>query len=1035
MPDLTKQSLNPRTLRTDKNQRGIFVSTYKNMNSIEYAAIEILPNIEYKNYRDVKPLNVIEIPYDPSNNLPTTDAQAACSKNTTEQETEILCAVIKVTEESNRNLSQAQKELLKWHFRLNHLGFQHLQWLVRQNRLKVPANLKNGMANCPIPKCAACLYAKARKTSTGVGIAKPKLEKEMELKKGDLNPGQRVSADHYQSAVPGRLYTSREGAHASDMYCGGCIFADHSSGYVKVEHQVLLSAVDTVKGKLRYERHLAELGVKVESYHTDNGTFTSGHFMECLLEQKQSIRFSGVGAAHQNGVAERNIKTIVDIARTILIHAAIHSEQGHITAELWPMAMDHAVWIYNRTPKMDSGMSPLELISRTKIWPYDDIFRNCHVWGSPAYILEPKLQKSGVKIPKWNKRSRIGIYLGFSKMHAHTVSLILNKLTRSITPQFHVVFDDYFTTISSRPDPDKFIAHWKRLLLLPNARLQSLVDEDETADDWGDERDTTINQPAQHITEEVRPTNNHPIDDGLTKNLVEKSSTYDQNPSSGLQEARNDRLGVADVKSSEAADGENAQDTSENNGENGDELVLPEEFENMSNNQFDVNLDDEAGDLSSSARRSTRVRRSPTYFNPGTGAARNWNSDQVINLAYVLTPHASKFSEEDEIEVFNLLADINYLDSAECPNPMLLGERYLAYMSEEKSNYDDDTPSYWQAVAGADQISWLQAMKSELDNLRKRCTWTVVQKAEIGKSLPAGQIVPVTWALKIKRHDDMSFRKYKGRFCVRGDLQRQHSDVESFAPVISWHTIRLMLTLSCFLGLHTTCVDFSNAFAQADIPEGQHVYIQVPHGFENEFPKDSCLKLNKSLYGQLDAARLWYEKLRDGLKARGLVPSKVDPCLFLSKKIIVICYVDDCLIFAKDQKDIDDLLESFKKDGDELNWEMTVGGTVEEFLGLNFEEIKVGEEIHYKSSQPGLIDKILIATGMTKCNGKKSPTVGKRALGPKLGSEPAEQKWKYASIIGMLLYLTNSMPEITFAVNQCARYTHGHRKAHKDAIL
>ena len=79
-----------------------------------------------------------------------------------------------------------------------------------------------------------------------------------------------------------------------------------------------------------------------------------------------------------------------------------------------------------------------------------------------------------------------------------------------------------------------------KLLLLPNARLQSLVDEDETADDWGEERDTTINQPAQHITEEVRPTNNHPIDDGLTKNLVEKSSTYDQYPSSGSQEARND---------------------------------------------------------------------------------------------------------------------------------------------------------------------------------------------------------------------------------------------------------------------------------------------------------------------------------------------------------------------------------------------------------------------------------------------------------------------------------------------------------------
>ena len=86
------------------------------------------------------------------------------------------------------------------------------------------------------------------------------------------------------------------------------------------------------------------------------------------------------------------------------------------------------------------------------------------------------------------------------------------------------------------------------------------MDEDEFADVWEEERDTTFNQPAQHITEEVRPTNNYPINDGLTKNLVEKRSMYDQNPRSGLQEARNDRLGVTDVKSSEAADVEHAQD-------------------------------------------------------------------------------------------------------------------------------------------------------------------------------------------------------------------------------------------------------------------------------------------------------------------------------------------------------------------------------------------------------------------------------------------------------------------------------------------
>ncbi len=292
-------------------------------------------------------LYTIKIPYNPLNNLPILEAKVACTKDDVQKETQLLCAAIKVTKDSNSNLSIAQKELLKWHFCINHLGFQHVQWLIRQSRIQVPGNLKSAIANCEIPKCAACLYAKASKTSTNTGTNKPKLDKEMELKKDDLNPGQRVSADHYQSAIPGRLYTSREGAKASDMYCGGCIFVDHSSGYIKTEHQVSLSAIDTVKGKLKYERHLAELGVRVKNYHTDNGVFTSSYFMQCLLDKQQNIRFAGVGAAHQNGVAERSIRTIVEAARTMMIHAAIHSEPNTVTAELWSMAMDHAVWLHN----------------------------------------------------------------------------------------------------------------------------------------------------------------------------------------------------------------------------------------------------------------------------------------------------------------------------------------------------------------------------------------------------------------------------------------------------------------------------------------------------------------------------------------------------------------------------------------------------------------------------------------------------------------------------------------------------------------
>ena len=84
---------------------------------------------------------------------------------------------------------------------------------------------------------------------------------------------------------------------------------------------------------------------------------------------------------------------------------------------------------------------------------------------------------------------------------------------------------------------------------------------------------------------------------------------------------------------------------------------------------------------------------------------------------------------------------------------------------------------------------------------------------------------------------------------------------------------------------------------------------------------DVLLKLKKGLYGQTEAARLWYEKLRNGLLERGFVTSKVGPCLFMSKTVICVVYVDDCIFWARSQYDIDNVMRSFKEDGPSYNWE------------------------------------------------------------------------------------------------------------------
>ena len=88
----------------------------------------------------------------------------------------------------------------------------------------------------------------------------------------------------------------------------------------------------------------------------------------------------------------------------------------------------------------------MELITKQKE-DHLDLLRS-HVWGCPAYVLEPKLQ-NGQKLPKWNRRSRLGQFMGYSDEHSSLVANIRHLNTGYVSPQYHVVYDDLFQTVLS----------------------------------------------------------------------------------------------------------------------------------------------------------------------------------------------------------------------------------------------------------------------------------------------------------------------------------------------------------------------------------------------------------------------------------------------------------------------------------------------------------------------------------------------------------------------------------------------------------
>ena len=242
------------------------------------------------------------------------------------------------------------------------------------------------------------------------------------LKKDKLIPGSLIFSDQYVSSVPGKHFNGKGQLCSTKGFNGGTIFCDAASGFLSIHHQQTFTSHETLQSMLSFEREAAEVGVDIKGYNTDNGVYTAKQIMNKLQTDKQLLRLSGVGAHHQNGVAENTIKNVSRKGRIFMFHAAL-GWPDKFDKTLWPQAMSHAVHLHNHIPKRPHGLAPTEIWSKS-ISTHSQII-NAHPFGVPAYVLNPRLQ-DGAKIPKFDPRSNQGIYVGPSPLHASTVGLILN---------------------------------------------------------------------------------------------------------------------------------------------------------------------------------------------------------------------------------------------------------------------------------------------------------------------------------------------------------------------------------------------------------------------------------------------------------------------------------------------------------------------------------------------------------------------------------------------------------------------------------
>jgi len=205
--------------------------------------------------------------------------------------------------------------------------------------------------------------------------------------------------------TPGHLLSGFGHENTRDKLHGGTIFQDAAAGVIWVKCQVSLGASKTVMTKILFEEWLWEMAAaEINHLHSDNGVFTDDMFGKDCKSKHQSQSLSGVGAKYQNSITERAIQTIMYMARTFMFNVSLHwSEQGVDDLVLWGFAVKHAGWVYDHVPNRMLGLTPLELLAKTKDDHRDLLWS--HVWGCPVFVLDSKLQ-DGKKIPKWNHQDR-----------------------------------------------------------------------------------------------------------------------------------------------------------------------------------------------------------------------------------------------------------------------------------------------------------------------------------------------------------------------------------------------------------------------------------------------------------------------------------------------------------------------------------------------------------------------------------------------------------------------------------------------------
>ncbi|WJX40607.1 hypothetical protein P8452_28061 [Trifolium repens] len=316
---------------------------------------------------------------------------------------------------------------------------------------------------------------------------------------------------------------------------------------------------------------------------------------------------------------------------------------------------------------------------------------------------------------------------------------------------------------------------------------------------------------------------------------------------------------------------------------------------------------------------------------------------------------------------------------------------------------------------------WIEAMQEELNQFKRNEVWDLVPRPE------GVNIIGTKWVYRNKSDESGVVTRNKARLVAQGYSQIEGVDFdETFAPVARHESIRLLLGVACILKFKLFQMDVKSAFLNGYLNE--EVYVEQPKGFVDPNYPDHVYRLKKALYGLKQAPRAWYERLTKFLVQQGYRKGETDKTLFVreekGKFMIAQIYVDDIVFGGMSDPMVKMFVNQMQSE-----FEMSHVGELTYFLGL---QVKQMEDTIF-ISQSKYVKNIVKKFGMENTNHKRTPATTHLKLSKDEHGVSVDQSL-YRSMIGSLLYLTASRPDISFVVGVCARYQAEPKMSHLNQV-